>query len=154
MKIRPILTTRARFEPALRGVNADEVIAELSALAAGCGGCEASVIRHALTERERLGSTALTEGVAIPHGKIRGLPEVVVVVGLHPQGIPFGSADGEPTRLFVGLLAPDNDPAHHLKVLARLARLLKDPACRGRLMASRDGEGISAALLDADDRVA
>ncbi len=152
MKIGDILS-RARYAPALQADTADNVIAELAGLAAGAG-VDPETVRAALAERERLGSTALSDGVAIPHGKLRGLADVLVVVGLHREGVRFGAVDNGDTHLFVTLLAPDNDPAYHLKVLARLARLLKDSHCRNRLLAARTAEEMSAAFVDADTRIA
>ncbi len=153
MKIKPILA-HACYEPGLKGTTSGEVIAEMARLASGSGGVDAETIQRALCEREKLGSTALSDGVAIPHGKLKGLKEVVIVVGVHRPGLPFGALDGKDTHLFVGLLAPDNDPTHHLKVLARLARLLKEADCRSRLLECRTAEEMSQVFIDADDRVA
>ena len=80
-----------------------------------------------LAERERLGSTAIGDGIAIPHGKIpRGRPRFVGAFGRHVQGVDFDSLDGNPTHLFFVLVAPEDSTSLHLKALARVSRLLKD----------------------------
>lgn len=144
----------AAYTPALSGSTSDHVLREIATLAATGGRVDADSVHRALSERERLGSTALTDGIAIPHGKLPGLKDAVVVVARHTGGIEFGALDHQPTRLFVALLAPDNDPTHHLKVLARLARLLKEPECRQKLIESVTAEAMNQAFIDADDRVA
>jgi PTS system nitrogen regulatory IIA component len=80
-----------------------------------------------LLEREKLGSTAIGDGIAIPHGKLPGLGAVLGAFGRHAAGLDFQSLDGAPTRLFFLLVAPEDSAGLHLKALARVSRLLKDP---------------------------
>jgi len=95
-----------------------------------------------LMEREGLGSTGIGEGVAIPHGKIAGIDRLVTVFGRSREGVQFASLDGKPARLFFLVLAPENSAGMHLKALARISRLLKDPRFRGRLLAAEGVEGL------------
>src|SRR6185503_21035524 len=83
-----------------------------------------------LLERERISTTAIGEGVAIPHGKLAGVDRVLGAFARSPEGVDFASLDGGPTHLFFALIAPENAAADHLKALARISRLLKDEAFR------------------------
>jgi PTS system nitrogen regulatory IIA component len=103
-------------------------------------------------DREGLGSTGIGEGVAIPHGKIPGIDRLVAVFGRSPAGVQFASLDGKPARLFFLILAPENSAGMHLKALARISRLLKDPRFRERLLAAEGAEGLSQVLREADER--
>ncbi len=105
-----------------------------------------------LMEREGLGSTGIGEGVAIPHGKIPGIDRLVAAFGRSPGGVQFASLDGKPARLFFLVLAPENSAGMHLKALARISRLLKDPRFRGRLLAAEGAEGLSQVLREEDER--
>jgi len=105
-----------------------------------------------LMDREGLGSTGIGEGVAIPHGKIPGIDRLVAVFGRSRGGVQFASLDGKPTRLFFLILAPENSAGMHLKALARISRLLKDPRFRGRLLAAEGVEGLSRVLREEDER--
>ncbi len=103
-----------------------------------------------LLERERIGSTAIGEGVAIPHGKVPGVQKVSGVFARSLQGVNFDSLDGGLTYLFFLLVAPENSAADHLKALARISRLLKDPAFRARLMESKTEEKIFNTIREED----
>jgi PTS system nitrogen regulatory IIA component len=105
-----------------------------------------------LMEREGLGSTGIGEGVAIPHGKIPGIDRLVAAFGRSRGGVQFASLDGKPARLFFLVLAPENSAGMHLKALARISRLLKDPRFRGRLLAAEGTEGLSQVLQEEDER--
>ena len=105
-----------------------------------------------LMEREGLGSTGIGEGVAIPHGKIPGIDRLVAAFGRSPGGVQFASLDGKPARLFFLVLAPENSAGMHLKALARISRLLKDPRFRERLLTAEGAEGLSQVLREEDER--
>jgi PTS system nitrogen regulatory IIA component len=106
----------------------------------------------ALEERERLNSTALGDGVAIPHGKLPGLKRVFAAFGRSRQGVDFQSLDGKPTHLFFVLAAPEDSAGAHLKALARISRLLKDATFRDRLLEAPDAHAIWAIIRDEDAR--
>jgi PTS system nitrogen regulatory IIA component len=105
-----------------------------------------------LMDREGLGSTGIGEGVAIPHGKIPGIDRLVAVFGRSATGVQFASLDGKPARLFFLILAPENSAGMHLKALARISRLLKDPRFRGRLLTAEGIDGLSQVLREEDER--
>ncbi|HZS35197.1 MAG TPA: PTS sugar transporter subunit IIA [Polyangia bacterium] len=128
-----------------------EVIKELANhLAAHVSGVDREALARVLIERERLASTAIGEGVAIPHGKLDAVGKLVACVGRAPSGIDFDSMDGRPTHLFFVLVAPENSTGVHLKALARISRLFKDPEFRTRLMQSKDAAEIFRVISDED----
>jgi len=130
------------------------VLAELSALLAnGSRGVRADEILKTLTERERVATTGIGEGVAIPHGKIPGIAHVIAAVGVSHDGVPFDAVDGADVHIFVALVSPAGGGAgDHLRILAQLSRLLKDPAFRDGIMAQRTVAGILAAFAAVEER--
>jgi PTS system nitrogen regulatory IIA component len=106
----------------------------------------------ALEDRERLNSTALGDGVAIPHGKLPGLRRVLAAFGRSRAGVDFQSLDGKPTHLFFLLVAPEDSAGAHLKALARISRLLKDAGFRSRLLEAPDAATIWNIIRDEDAR--
>jgi nitrogen PTS system EIIA component len=130
-----------------------EVIQELAQHIARCdGSLEAHRVEEILLERERLGSTGIQDGIAIPHGKVEGLSGILIACGRSPQGIDFDAHDGKPTTLFFVLLAPEFAAGQHLKALARLSRLLKDAPFRERLLTARDADELYRTIVDEDAR--
>ena len=107
---------------------------------------------QALEDRERLNSTALGEGVAIPHGKLSGIKRVFAAFARSKQGVDFHSLDGEPTHLFFLLVAPEDSAGAHLKALARISRLLKDESFRTRLMQAPDATALYETIRQEDAR--
>lgn len=91
-------------------------------------------ILRVLLEREELGSTGIGDGIAIPHGKSSELEHIISGFGLSKQGIDFDSLDGKPAHLFFLLVAPENSVGTHLKMLARISRMLKNVEFRNRLL--------------------
>jgi PTS system nitrogen regulatory IIA component len=104
-----------------------------------------------LLEREKLGSTGIGEGIAIPHGKLNGLEQMIVAFGRSPEGVDFEAMDGRPVHLFFMLMAPENSTGQHLKVLARISRMLKDEAFRRQLMEAASAEQIYRIIADKDE---
>jgi PTS system nitrogen regulatory IIA component len=94
-------------------------------------------VRAVLAERENISTTAIGDGVAIPHGKLSNVDRVHAVFARSKKGVNFASIDGGPTHLFFALIAPEDGAADHLKALARISRLLKEPAFRGRLLQAK-----------------
>ena len=103
-----------------------------------------------LLEREKLDSTGIGDGVAIPHGKIAGLPGVVASFGVSAAGVDFKAKDGKPTHLFFALVAPENSAGMHLRALARVSRLFKNPALRRQIIDTPDAKSIFD-LISAED---
>lgn len=114
---------------------------------------EEAKIVEVLAERERLASTGVGSGVAIPHGRVADLPGVRCVLGVHKAGVDFEAIDGEPVHLFIGVLAPDGQASQHLKVLARISRLFRSPALREALMKAESDEEAHRLLVKADEQV-
>ena len=137
----------------LAGDSKDEVIEELAGVVAAHHP-EIDRVRlvQALEDRERLNSTALGEGVAIPHGKLPGLKRVVAAFGRSRDGVDFSSLDGKPTHLFFLLVAPEDSAGAHLKALARISRLLKDESFRQRLLAAPDAADLYRTIREEDDK--
>ncbi len=104
-----------------------------------------------LSERERLGSTGIGDGIAIPHGKLEGLGELLLSFGRSSRGVEFDSLDGKPAHLFFLVLAPENSAGVHLKALARISRLLKSDSLRQELMAATDAQEIYEIILSQDE---
>jgi len=132
--------------PSLKAANKKQAIQELSAQAAKLIGADERKIFEILLQRERLGSTGIGHGVAIPHGK---LPKIERIFGLFARldrPIDFESLDGEPVDLIFLLLAPESAGADHLKALASIARLLRDPAIAKKLRNSRDANSLYVIL--------
>lgn len=106
-----------------------------------------------LLDRERLGSTGIGDGVAIPHGKYHGLSRPLVSFGRSRGGLDFDSMDGEPAHLFFLLVAPEGSANIHLKVLATIARILKNSAFRKNLMEATSSEEIYRKIVQYDDKL-
>ena len=152
MKITDILS-EPLVVPALAGRSKEDVIAELAAVVARHHPeIDRARLVQALEDRERLNSTALGEGVAIPHGKLPGLKRVVAAFGRSRPGVDFSSLDGKPTHLFFLLVAPEDSAGAHLKALARISRLLKDEGFRARLMAAGDAPDLYRTIRAEDDK--
>jgi len=152
MKITDILS-EALVIPAVKGKTKEEVLRELAtAMAAQYPDIDANRLVEVLWERERLGSTAIGDGIAIPHGKLPGLKTVVGAFGRHLQGVDFQSLDGKTTKLLFLLVAPEDSVGQHLKALARVSRLLKDPAFRNQLMNASDQAELYRCIRQEDDK--
>ena len=103
---------------------------------------DAELLYRQLWEREQLGSTGIGSGIAIPHCKIAGLRSGIVALGIVPQGVDFGAADGKPVRLFFLVISPDQSPAEHLQILAAVSRWIKAGQHAERLLELRDPAAI------------
>jgi PTS system nitrogen regulatory IIA component len=152
MKIKQILSKPCVLSH-LSARTKDEVITELAdLLAKNFSNLSREEMIGILGEREKLGSTGIGNGVAIPHGKIPALTQIVTGFGRSVEGIPFESQDGKPAHLFFVLLAPENAASLHLKALARLSRLLKDVHFRNKLMEAADADQLYQEIVGEDDK--
>ena len=115
-------------------------------------GVDAPAILKVILDRENLGSTGIGEGVAIPHGKMKDLESFYILFGRSRDGIDFQSMDNKPTHLFFLLLAPEDSAAVHLKVLARIARLLMDGDFKRGLMEAQTAEEIYTLIVNEDNK--
>jgi len=132
--------------PVLKVNSKKQVLQELAARAAELSGRSEREILDILQQREKLGSTGVGNGIAIPHGKLPKLDRLFGLFARLDRPIDFESLDGQPVDLVFLLLAPEAAGADHLKALARIARLLRDPDTAKKLRESRDAEAIYAVL--------
>ncbi len=135
MKITDFLCLKA-VSADLQGTTKDEIIEELVELLINAGSIEKkhkNKIIDVLMAREALGSTAIGQGIAIPHGKCDCTKKLVGCMAVSKKGINFDSLDGEPAYIFFLLVAPVDSAGPHLKALARVSRLLKDKFIRDSL---------------------
>ena len=134
----------------LSAANRAEAFGELARRLAEAGAVRdaADVVRR-LEERERLGSTSLGGGIAIPHLKLSAAAEPGVAVASFPAGVDFGAPDGLPVRLIFLVISPADSPAAHLQILARISRLLRTPGVADNLRRASSPEEIRAALEEA-----
>ena len=116
-------------------------------------GIKAEKIFNVLMEREKLGSTGIGEGVAIPHGKLHDLKEFVCCFGKSERGIDFEAIDGKPVHLVFLLLAPENSAGTHLKALAKISKILKDPNFRKQLLQTHGAKEIYQIIKEEDDKL-
>jgi nitrogen PTS system EIIA component len=134
----------------LSGQTAQAVLSELCQPLAAERRADVQKLLETLLEREKLGSTGIGEGVAIPHGKVPSLPGLMASFGRSPAGVDFRAIDGRPTHLFFTLFAPENSAGAHLKALARISRIFKNPAFRDAIMKAGDAPEIYR-LIEAED---
>jgi PTS system nitrogen regulatory IIA component len=132
--------------PALKVNNKKQAIAELATQAAALTGLNQRAILEVLQQRERLGSTAVGSGVAIPHGKLPNLESLFGLFARLEKPIDFEALDNQKVDLVFLLLAPEGAGADHLKALAKIARLLRDPEIARKLRASHDADALYSVL--------
>lgn len=149
MKILDVLNKEAILSE-LTATDKKGVLEELAVpVAKACGVSRDEMVR-VLLERERLGSTGIGSGVAIPHGKLKALDSLVVGFGRSRAGVDFEAIDARPAHLFFLLMAPEDSSGAHLRMLARISRLLKDSSLRQALMDAAD-RGELYALIENED---
>ena len=152
MKLKEILKRNA-VSGALSATEKKGVLEELSMVVSETyPDLSANTVLQVLLEREKLGSTGVGNGVAIPHGKVAGLPGIVAAFGRSQKGIEFQSHDHKPAKLFFVLLAPENAVGNHLQALARLSRLLKGESVRNRLIEVKN-DGLYDLLISEDEKL-
>jgi PTS system nitrogen regulatory IIA component len=152
MKITDILDESSIIQD-LRSTTKKGILEELSSVLVERGKLpDRDKVVEVLLEREKLGSTGIGDGIAIPHGKMRGIKELVTSFGRSITGVDFESIDNKPTHLFFLLVAPENSAGIHLKALARISRLLKDSSFRNRLMEARDRQDLFRIIAEEDEK--
>ncbi|WP_061935291.1 PTS IIA-like nitrogen regulatory protein PtsN [Aureimonas sp. AU22] len=128
--------------PSLKAHSKKQVLQDLSERAASLSGLEARDIFDTVIAREKLGSTGIGHGIAIPHGKLGGVTRIQGVFARLAKPIDFESLDDQPVDLVFLLIAPEGSGADHLKALSKIARLLRDPRTVDELRASRDASSL------------
>lgn len=139
--------------PNLKATSKTEVIQELAqALSQSYPEAGVDELTKILMDREKLGSTGIGSGVAIPHGKLASLDKIIAAFGRSEAGVNFDSQDGEPAHLFFVLIAPENSAGMHLKALAKLSRILKNSGFRQKLMATEDQGELYKIIVEEDQK--
>jgi len=145
MDLSDLLTPEAIL-PAVDAQSKKQVLHEICAAAARQTGLGEREILETILQRERLGSTGVGQGVAIPHGKLAALDRLVGVFARLSRPVDFDALDDQPVDLVFALLAPEGAGADHLKALARIARVLRDPEVAQKLRVASDAGELYAAL--------
>ncbi len=139
--------------PDLQGTDKASILKELSSvLVKPCQVVSVEELLQVLLERERLGSTGIGEGIAIPHGRLKKLKEFLVCFGRSLKGVDFDSIDGKPTQLFFLVMAPENSAVENLKLLSRIVALLKEPSFKKRLIGAQSQRELFQILSAEDER--
>ncbi len=151
MKITDLIA-RESIIASLQAQTKQEVLIELTkaALHEDAGDKIDNVIK-VLLDREKLGSTGIGDGTAIPHGKIPAVTTMKIAFGRSLAGIDFNALDGRPVYLFFLLLAPEHSQGMHLRVLARISRMVRDASFRSKLMQAKSTDEIYEIISSHDD---
>ncbi len=150
MKILDVLIKEAVLVD-LKSVDKKGVLEELSTPLTGITQTNRNDLVKILMDRERLGSTGIGGGIAIPHGKMKGLETLILGFGLSRKGVNFESMDNRPSHIFFLLLTPENSTGVHLKLLARISKLLKDETVKERLFHASTPEEVLDIIQDHDE---
>jgi len=150
MKICDVLDREAILAE-LKSQNKKGILEELVAPVAKIAGVNPENLVKVLMERERLGSTGIGGGIGIPHGKMKDIESLVLGFGLSRRGVDFESLDGKPTHIFFLLVTPENSTGLHLKLLARISRILKNEPFKNRLINASDGDEIFGIIKEEDE---
>ena len=138
----------------LKAVDKRGVLEEMVGdVASKSDGLDKERLLEILLEREKLGSTGIGYGVAIPHGKLKNIDSVVVTFGRSVAGIDYQSLDDKPAHLFFLILAPEDSTAVHLRILARISKLLKDPSFRKKLLSVSSADEIFTAIAEEEGKL-
>lgn len=145
------LLTPERVRVPLRGTTKDALLEELVEILREAGAvADAEGVLRAVRERERVLSTGVGSGVAIPHGKSDGVAELAMAAGVVPQPVDFDALDGEPVSLLFLLVGPDAAAGQHVKALSRISRLVRRDAFRERLSAANNAEEFVSLVAEAE----
>ncbi len=137
----------------LAGTDKDCALKELSTFLEDKGAVKSKdVLYSALTEREKLGSTGIGENVAIPHAKLEEIDRIITLFARSEKGVEFESLDKKPVHFICLVIAPSNSTGQHLKALARISRLLKNPALRENILSATEMDKIFSILVDEDSK--
>jgi len=137
----------------LKALDKKGVIEELVTPISSIAGISHENIVKVLMERERLGSTGIGDGIGIPHGKLKGLESLVLGFGLSRTGVDFESMDGKPTHIFFLLITPENSTGLHLKLLARISRILKNKLFKENLLKATSRDEIYSIIKEEENTI-
>ena len=153
MRLIDILTQDC-IVPDLKGRVKREVLEEMAAeVTFKFAGLNKERLLEVILERERLGSTGIGYGVAIPHARLKGLNNIIILFGRSLSGVEFQALDERPAHLFFLIVAPEDSTTAHIKILARISRLLQDAVLRNRLMVASTQEEIYSIIVEEDRKL-
>ena len=150
MKILDVMQKEAIIDD-LKSQTKKGILEEMVAPLANITGRDHKDLVRVLMDRERLGSTGIGGGIGIPHGKIKDLESLVLGFGLSRKGVDFEAIDGQPTHIFFILITPENSTGLHLKLLARISRILKNDQFKDRLRNAIDRGEIFEIIKEEDE---
>jgi PTS system nitrogen regulatory IIA component len=153
MEVEDLLPPRGVI-PQLKVSNKKQALQEIARRAASLTGVGEREIYETLAERERLGSTGIGKGIAVPHGKLAPLSHLCGLFARLDKPIPFDAVDAQPVDLVFALLAPADAGAEHLRALARVSRLLRDAAVCQKLRGTDNADALYALLTDRTETTA
>lgn len=143
------LLQQSAIIPAMKANSKKQLLQELAAKAAKITGIAEREIFDVILQRERLGSTGVGNGIAIPHGKLAGISRITGIFARLETPVDFEALDDQPVDLVFLLLAPEGAGADHLKALSRIARVLRDPDTVAKIRATREADAIHTFLAQA-----
>jgi len=135
----------------LKATDKKGVLEELTLPVADISQIEHKELVRVLIEREHLGSTGIGNGIGIPHGKLKNLPSLILGVGISRKGVNFDAMDKKPTHIFFLLLTPDNSTDLHLKLLARISKILKEETFKDKILVSSDKDEVIRLIQGIDE---
>jgi PTS system nitrogen regulatory IIA component len=139
--------------PEMQGADKDSVLKELSGvLVKPCQVASVEELLQVLLDREKLGSTGIGEGIAIPHGRLKKLKRFFISFGRSVKGVDFDSIDGKPSQLFFLVMAPENSAVDNLKLLGRIVTLLKDASFKRQLMEAQSQKELFQIISEEDGK--
>jgi PTS system nitrogen regulatory IIA component len=150
MKILDVMQ-KSTIIPDLKSKDKKSLIEELAAPVAVAAGVEHKELVRVLIEREQLGSTGIGDGIGIPHGKMKNLSSLALGFGLSRQGIDFESMDGRPTHIFFLLVTPEDSTDIHLRLLARISKMLRNDLFKERLLKAWDADEMYRIIQEEDE---
>jgi len=139
--------------PDLQGADKASILKELSiVLVKPCKATSEEELLQVLLDREKLGSTGIGEGIAIPHGRLKKLKNFFISFGRSAKGVDFDSIDRKPSHLFFLVMAPENSAVDNLKLLSRIVTLLKEPSFKKRLMEAPSRKELFQIISEEDEK--
>ena len=153
MKLSEVLNIET-IVPELSSSNKPDILKELSSyISLKYSNVNENKIFETLLDRENICSTAVDEGVAIPHGKLSGLNNIITMVARKKDGVDFDSLDGNLTNLFILVLSPIDSSGQHINLLARISKIFKDQNLRAKLLEAETKEQIYEILIEEDEKL-
>src|SRR4030067_2900765 len=138
--------------PDLKGADKQSVLKELSeVLVKPCQAASSDELLQVLLEREKLGSTGIGDGIAIPHGRLKKVKDFYISFGRSTRGIDFDAIDHKPSQLFFLVMAPENSAVDNLKLLSRIITLLKEPSFKKRLIEGHSQKELFQIIAEGDE---